>query len=73
MSLNPWQTAVARVYGAGDYAHIQSVEEAKDCGDTLFQFLMIELSTSEGCDTAEEARQRISNALFDLGIVEAAL
>jgi len=66
MTLSPWQQAVAKTYGNGDFAHITSVDEAREVGDTLFLFLMIELDEKEGCDSAPEAGIRLNNALGDV-------
>lgn len=67
MRLNAWQTAVARTYGAGDYAYLAqqggiSSEDLETCGDTLFRFLMVELADSEDCDSLEEAIRRVVKA-----------
>ncbi len=70
--LNPFQRACADVYGGGDFAHVQTVEEAREAGDTLFAFLMIELASSEGCDRADEAVRRLDMAVADIqGVTEA--
>lgn len=70
--LNPFQRACADVYGGGDFAHVDNIEEAGDAGDTLFAFLMIELASSEGCDSAEEAVRRLGMAVADIqGVAEA--
>jgi len=71
MQLNDWQKAVARTYGGGDFAHFAkagelSDDELNDCGDTLFIFLMKELSSAEDCDSAYEATQRLENARYQL-------
>lgn len=71
--LNPFQRACADLYGGGDFAHIQNVEEARDAGDTLFAFLMIELSSSEGCDGADEAVRRLDMAVADIQAVAEAV
>ena len=69
--LNPFQRACANVYGGGDFAHVQNVEEAREGGDTLFTFLMIELASTEGCDSAEEAVRRLDMAIADIqGLAE---
>lgn len=57
--LNAFQRTCAEVYCAGDFAHIETVEAARDVGDTLFAFLMIELSSSEGCSDQSEAVRRL--------------
>ncbi|WP_088183853.1 hypothetical protein [Sphingobium sp. Z007] len=70
--LNSFQRACAEAYGNGDFAHVQDVEEAREAGDTLFTFLMIELASSEGCSGAEEAVRRLDMALADIqGVAEA--
>jgi hypothetical protein len=67
--LNPFQLLCAQTYGEGDFAHIESVEQARDVGDTLFVFLMIELSLSEGCESTDEALCRLEIAKADIGRV----
>ncbi len=67
MQLNDWQKTVARAYGGGDYAHFADAgeitnSERDSCGDTLFAFLMIELSDREDCDSLEEAIRRVRSA-----------
>lgn len=71
--LNLFQRACAGVYGGGDFAHVQNVEEAREAGDTLFSFLMIELASSEGCDSAEEALRRLDMAVADIQAVAEAI
>ena len=67
MQLNDWQKAVARTYGDGDYGHFEvegkiSDDDLEQCGDTLFAFLMLELSDAEDCDSSEEAIRRLESA-----------
>ena len=67
MLLNDWQRTITRIYGGGDYAYFAdegaiSCEQLDQCGDTLFEFLMIELSDTEDCDTQEEAIRRLESA-----------
>ncbi|MDF0491509.1 hypothetical protein PX554_25660 [Sphingomonas sp. H39-1-10] len=70
--LNPFQRACADSYGGGDFAHVKNLEQAREAGDTLFTFLMIELASSEGCDSAEEAVRRLDMAAADIqGVAEA--
>lgn len=66
MSFNKYQTIAAQTYAGGDFAHCESLSEAKQIGDTLFGFVMVELADSEGCDSLEEAIRRMENALDDL-------
>ena len=67
MILNAWQRAIARTYDAGDYGHLTeqdevSREELAACGDTLFEFLIVELGDQEDCDSLEEAIRRVGRA-----------
>lgn len=71
--LNPFQRACAEVYGGGDFAHVRSIDEAREAGDTLFTFLMIELASSEGCNCLTEAERRLERAIADVNIVAAAI
>ena len=67
--LNPFQQICAAAYGEGDFAHIESVEEAHDLGDTHFAFLMAELASSEGCDCRDEALRRLEMAAAEIRCV----
>ena len=67
VTLNVWQKEIARSYDGGDYAYLAEKDEISDedldrCGDTLFQFLMIELADGEDCGTLEEAIRRCESA-----------
>ena len=63
---NAAQQTVLRAYADGDYAHITTLDECEQAGDTLFLFLMRELADSEGCDTADEAARRVGMAIDQL-------
>lgn len=79
--LNAYQQAAAKVYGGGDFAHFADITstqaldgiELRECGDTLFKFVMIELSTGEDCDSLDTAKQRIATAISELEDVARAL
>lgn len=80
---NRFQKAAAQVYGGGDYSYIceqgygarQLSEDITmhNFGDTLFNFVMIELDMNEGCETLEDAKRRIDVSIEDLQRVRAAL
>lgn len=61
-----WQRLIADNYGGGDYAHVQSLAECRDVGDTLFTFLMIETDPKEGCDDWPAALGRLNTARRDI-------
>ncbi len=63
---NRFQRRCADVYGNGDCAHVTSVSEAQLFGDTLFTFLIIELSDQEGCTSQQEAARRLEQAQCDI-------
>lgn len=69
---NRAQRIVANVYGGGDFDHVQP-DEIHDVGDTLFTFLMVELSDDEGCYNVGEARRRVRMAIDQLVEIEEAL
>src|SRR3546814_3281767 len=69
---NRAQRIVANIYGDGDFQHVRP-GEIHDVGDTLFTFLMVELSDDEGCDDVEEARRRVRMAIDELVAVGDAL
>lgn len=73
MALNEYQQIAANVYGGGDYKAIQSVDEARDLGDTLFRFVMIELGGDEDCDSLDTAISRMRSARNDIESVLTAL
>jgi hypothetical protein len=62
VDLSPWQRLVAETYGDGDYAHVATLAECRDVGDTLFTFLMIELDPKEDCGDWIEAVRRVEQA-----------
>lgn len=69
--MNKFQLAVAKKYGGGDYStmfncNTKTADAAKEVGDTLFAFLMIELSAKEACNSKAEALARINSAINDL-------
>ncbi len=68
--MNDYQAAVALRYGGGEFAHLiadaQWRQHLPECGDTLFAFLMLELSAEEGCASRHEALRRLRMAAVDL-------
>lgn len=64
--LTPWQRIAAETYAAGDFSHVERLEDCRDIGDTLFTFVMIELDPKEGCESQAEAIRRIDNAIAEL-------
>lgn len=71
--LTPIQKLAARVYGGGDYAHLSTLADCEDCGDTLFTALQRELDPGEGCADLQEARRRVRDMIRDLQAVSDAL
>jgi hypothetical protein len=76
-AMNPCQAAVARAYASGEFAHYAVDPDwrtaIENCGDGLFRFLMIELSTTEDCHTVADAVQRLRSAYTDLATANAAI
>lgn len=64
--LNPFQQICAQTYGEGDFGHVENLDQAGKTKDTLFAFLMIELATSEGRNSREEALRRLEMAMADI-------
>lgn len=62
---NEVQKAIAKLYCCGDMAHVNSMEEAENCGDTLFLFLMREShdagTMSEFVNTLATARDQLTD------------
>jgi hypothetical protein len=69
--MNPCQIAAKNAYGDGDFAYVTSTAEASELEDTLFEFILREL-TDVG-DDAIEAVRRLDRAKSDLDDVIAAI
>jgi hypothetical protein len=77
-----YQSAAAKVYGYGDYAYITEPDYtnrhlASDLadhafGDTLFNFVMLELDEND-VEDLDDAKNRMDRAIADLQLVRAAL
>jgi len=76
-TMTPQQIAAAHVYDDGEHAHIIHDPNWRlslpGYGDTLFQFVMLELSASEDCDSDDVALQRMRHARSQIDDVIAAL
>lgn len=73
--MNPFQTIAAKLYKDGKHAHLIDTPDwpalLPHVGDTLFAFIMLELSAQEGCAYLTDARYRmLSSAQQLLAIVE---
>lgn len=66
MSLDPIQQIVAKSYAGGEFANITDPRQAEHVGDSLFSFLMRELSHAEGCEDFYIAMTRIITAIREL-------
>lgn len=64
--LNTHQRAAADTYGMGDFSYATTQDEAENVGDTLFLFIIRELSDDEGCDSRDEAIRRMEAAKRDI-------
>lgn len=73
LPIAPWQDAARKAYGDGDYADMSTRDNLEACGDTLFKFVMIELSRREDCNSFAEAQGRIRRAIQDLEEVSDAI
>lgn len=75
--LNAYQKAALRTYANGDYAYLidkLDLDIYKDAlGDTLLKFILIELSTGEGCEDVDDAMNRMEQARDDLDQVFGAM
>lgn len=69
LELNEFQKQTLENYANGDFSHITTQQELDECGDSLFRFLMVELSTSEDCTDVETACQRVETAIRELNSV----
>lgn len=82
--LNEWQKLAARTYGDGSFAIYGEDEEdihpndrqhliTNRIGDTTFYSIMVELDTSEGCNSVQEAASRIRMMMDDMQALHTAL
>lgn len=64
--LTPYQIALAKTYAQGEFAWILDIRDwqnfTTDSVDTLFRFLMFELSHGEGCIDLQTALKRLQTA-----------
>lgn len=63
----PWQDIVMESYPDAEECFYQH------CEDGLLDFLLVELSTQEDCDTLQQAIQRVETAIQELQLVRDAL
>ena len=75
--LNAAQRVCLEFYAAGDYQHLINIKTVgkfktaiDECGDSLLQFLLDELATSEDCDCIETALNRLDAAIEDIEAVK---
>ena len=69
MKLNKFQKAAKNKYANGDFNYINDNDDYRDVGDSLFSFIMIELSDNEDCEDRDTAINRLYNAIDDLEMV----
>lgn len=71
--MNAFQNTAARAFKNGKYAHLIDVADwpsrLPQLGDTLFAFVMLELSNAEGCNSDSEAAYRMTAAARELQAV----
>ncbi len=67
---NEIQQKILMDYQGGEFAYLcnpdATEEDLENCGDGLLVFVIRELSDSEGCDTLDEAYNRIQRGMEDL-------
>lgn len=68
--MNQFQQLIVDHYGNGDFSYIETEEQTKDVGDSLFSFLIVEFSNSEGCDDLLTALSRIDTIIKDLLVIQ---
>lgn len=76
MKLNDMQRAVLRDYDNGEFVYLSqqdSIFETDILGDGLLEFILIELSSKEDCESLEDGVSRITRARDDLDVCLVAL
>ncbi|MGO9232571.1 MAG: hypothetical protein ACLP4V_00180 [Methylocella sp.] len=77
--LNAFQIAALETYSNGEFFYLTSVPIGEfetslaRCGDTLLQFILHELSTTEGCHTRSDAILRLAGAAEEIDMIVATL
>jgi hypothetical protein len=66
MKLDPIQRFVVNNYEDGEFSYIESLKEARDCGDSLLLFLLRELSVAQDCCDLDTATTRLDMAIAQL-------
>ncbi len=76
---NKMQTAALNAYENGEFAYLLNKNQAdledglETRGDGLVRFIVTELSTEEGCDSAVDACYRLAAATRQLRAVQVAI
>lgn len=65
-AFNTFQRALKDVYASGEFAHVTTPQQVEGTGDSLFAFLMREVSTAEDCASKEDALRRLQTVLLDV-------
>ena len=69
MKLKPIQKQVADLYESGKFSDINNFDDAKNCGDALFMFCILE--AGDGCKSLGTLRRRLEQAKRQLqGLVD---
>lgn len=71
MILNAFQKAVLEDYSDGDFSYLiedGAIANVRDLGDSLLSFMLIELSTQEGCTTIDDAVSRLNSGRDDIDV-----
>lgn len=71
--MNAFQRIAIGAYADGEFSHIEEHSFGHNYGDTLFAFVLTELSEKEDCDSLEEAVNRMRRAVRELQEVADAL
>lgn len=62
--MNKIQKIVMNTYSGGEFAGYSTADEAIDTsGDSLFSFLLTEVSDDEDCETVETAIKRLQTSI----------
>lgn len=60
--MNLAQRIVVQTYCGGEFNHPDILNNLDECGDGLFKFLMVELSSEEDCQGVDDAYNRVVSA-----------
>jgi len=67
--MNKFQTLAKNTYAGGQFNYLSTDAQTDRLGDSLFAFIMRELSEAGGCNDHQEAVHRMENARNEIDML----